>query len=109
MTLISAVDAGTDSGGGDCDGSFLSALLSTRSNDSPAAPSPPDAWVMACRMMPALSAASAAARCSGVSCAWPASDAISCAATSASLVLCVKLSGFMAAAPSYLLLTILYY
>uniref|UniRef100_A0A0A9FHE6 Uncharacterized protein n=1 Tax=Arundo donax TaxID=35708 RepID=A0A0A9FHE6_ARUDO len=48
-------------------------------------------------MMPALSAASAAARCSGVSCACPASDAISCAATSASFVLCVKLSGFMAA------------
>ena len=66
MALISAVDAGTESGGGDCDGSFLSALASTRSNESPAAPSPPDAPVMAWRRMPPLSAASAAARCSGV-------------------------------------------
>uniref|UniRef100_J3M8Y8 Uncharacterized protein n=1 Tax=Oryza brachyantha TaxID=4533 RepID=J3M8Y8_ORYBR len=100
MTLIKAVDAGTVSGGGDCDGSFLSAPLTTLSNESGAPASPPDACDTACRRIPPLSAASAAARCSGVSCAWPASDAISCAATSASLVLCVKLSGFMAdAAP----------
>jgi len=34
MALISAVDARTESGGGDCDGSFLSPLASTRSNES---------------------------------------------------------------------------
>ncbi|KAF7023519.1 hypothetical protein CFC21_036020 [Triticum aestivum] len=93
--LTSEVEAGTVSGGGDCEGSRLSAADATRSNESAAASLPPDAWAMAWRRMPDLSAASAAARCSGVSCAWPASDAISCAAASASLVLCVNLSGFM--------------
>ncbi|KAG2633047.1 hypothetical protein PVAP13_2NG290103 [Panicum virgatum] len=101
VTLISTVDAGTEFGGGDCDGSFLRALASTHSNESPAVPSPPDAPLMAWRRMPPLSAASAASRCSSVSCAWPASDAISCAAASVSLVLCVKLTGFMAAALCY--------
>ena len=97
MTLTSAGDAGMVSGSGDCVGSLLSAAATTRSKESAAATSfPPDACAMAWRRTPDRSAASAAARCSGVIWAWPASDANSCAEVSASLVLCVNLSGFTA-------------
>jgi len=67
MTLTSVVDAGTVSGGGDCEGSLLRAEATTRSKESAAAISlPPDAWAMAWRRTPDLSAANATARCSGV-------------------------------------------
>ncbi|PWZ40330.1 hypothetical protein Zm00014a_005470 [Zea mays] len=57
-TSTSVVDTRTDFDGEDCNGSFSGALLNARSNKSRAAPSSPDAPMMAYHRMPRLSSAS---------------------------------------------------
>jgi len=75
MTFTRFVLAGTSSGGGVCEGSFVSALLNTlsaaRADSSPAALD--NAW----EKIPALSESREEARWRGVICAWPLLTAVS--------------------------------